>query len=135
MILTLCYFPPGFDLLHVRRSRWEQMKRIDFGGLLLFTAGLLLFIMGLSLGGNLYSWRSAKVLSMIIVGALALIAFVFYGTRHLFSRIEISANMTRNMVSWRPNSTNSPVRPSTSLSCWSTDNFLRFKADGFVPMV
>lgn len=82
VIFTLCYFPPGFKLLHMRRSRWEQFKRTDFGGLFLFTAGLLLFTMGLSLGGNPYPWKSARVLSLIIVGACSLVVFGLWGTHY-----------------------------------------------------
>lgn len=79
VVFTLCYFPPGFKLLHLGRSRWEQLKRTDFGGLVLFTAGLLLFLMGLSLGGNLYPWKSARVIAMIVVGVCTLMVFGFYG--------------------------------------------------------
>ncbi|KAL6242206.1 hypothetical protein RBB50_010754 [Rhinocladiella similis] len=87
VIFTLCYFPPGFKLLHMRRSRWEQFKRTDFGGLFLFTAGLLLFTMGLSLGGNPYPWKSARVLSLIIVGACSLVVFGLWETRYTGDQI------------------------------------------------
>lgn len=79
VLLLLCYFPPAFHLLHKRRSRWEQAKRMDFVGMVLFVAGLVLFLMGLGWGGQKYPWRSAHVIATIVVGACSLVAFVVYG--------------------------------------------------------
>lgn len=52
---------------------------MDFVGIVLFVAGLLLFLMGLSWGGQLYPWRSAHVIATIVVGLVLLIVFGFYG--------------------------------------------------------
>lgn len=66
-------------MLHMNRSMWEQIKRQDYVGLFVFTAGLTLFVMGVSWGGSLYPWDSARVIATIVVGSCTLIAFVFYG--------------------------------------------------------
>ncbi|KAK4941425.1 hypothetical protein LTR10_018694 [Elasticomyces elasticus] len=72
------YHPPTFELLHKNRSKREQFMRQDFVGFILFTGGLLLFIMGLSWGGSSYPWKSAHVIAAIVVGFVCLVAFVLY---------------------------------------------------------
>lgn len=79
VLWVTCYFPPRFTDLHQGRSRKQQLLKIDFVGIVLFSAGLLLFLLGLSWGGSKYSWNSAHVIATIVVGAVALIAFVLYG--------------------------------------------------------
>ncbi|CAI7580078.1 unnamed protein product [Penicillium manginii] len=71
----LFYHPPDFNLLHMDRSKWEQCKRQDGVGFVLFTGGLLLFIMGMSWGGTVHPWNS---IATIVVGFCLLAAFVAY---------------------------------------------------------
>lgn len=82
---TLCmfffYHPPTFAQLHVNRSKMEQVKRLDFVGLVLFTGGLIIFLMGLNWGGSLYPWASAHVIGTIVVGFVSLVAFVVYDAK------------------------------------------------------
>lgn len=81
---------------------------MDFGGLILFCAGFILFLMGLSWGGEvcctirfalrdahpqtegllnsrrliyaqLYPWNSAHVIATLIIGFFTIVAFVIYG--------------------------------------------------------
>lgn len=59
------YHPPNFNLLHMNRSKMEQCKRQDGVGFILFTGGLLIFIMGLSWGGVVHPWKSAYVVSAV----------------------------------------------------------------------
>ena len=73
------YHPPTFQLLHKNRSKMEQLKRLDFVGLILFCGGLGVFLIGLAWGGSVYPWKSANVIATIDVGAVALIVFVLYG--------------------------------------------------------
>lgn len=80
VLWTTFYHPPDFAHLHRNKSKLEELKEIDIGGIFLFTVGLLLFIMGLSWGGVQYAWTSAHVLCTIIIGGVLVIAFVFYGT-------------------------------------------------------
>lgn len=76
--LFLFYHPPTFDHLHVNRSKAQQVKRQDAVGFVLFTGGLILFIMGLNWGGGLYPWKSGHVIGTIVVGFVALVVFVLY---------------------------------------------------------
>jgi hypothetical protein len=48
---------------------------IDWIGVFLQTAGIVLLLVGITLGGN-YPWTNAKVLSTLIIGIVCL---VFYG--------------------------------------------------------
>jgi hypothetical protein len=79
------YHPPSYDQLHVHgKTKWQQFKELDFGGIFLFCAGIVLFLIGLSWGGQSYPWKSAHVISTLIVGGLTLVAFALYGTPRLF---------------------------------------------------
>ncbi|KAK2737750.1 hypothetical protein FQN57_007397 [Myotisia sp. PD_48] len=62
-------------------NKWEQTKNLDFVGMILLAAGLVLFILGIMTGGSPYPWTSAKVLGMIISGAVCLIALIFWELR------------------------------------------------------
>jgi RsiW-degrading membrane proteinase PrsW (M82 family) len=79
MLQIFLYHPASFDQLHGgRRTRWQEFKRIDHFGLLLLVAGLTLFLLGVSWGGNPQPWTSSLILGLIISGGLTLVIFVFY---------------------------------------------------------
>ncbi|KAH7029838.1 fungal trichothecene efflux pump [Microdochium trichocladiopsis] len=71
--LYMFYHPPTFELLHERKTKRQLMKELDYVGLFLWTAGLTLFLMGVSLGGTIYPWKSAAPITTILLG-VALIA-------------------------------------------------------------
>lgn len=56
----------------------EYIKKFDYIGTALYTGGLLIFMMGLSWGGSVHSWASASVIATIVVGFVALVAFVLW---------------------------------------------------------
>jgi MFS family permease len=89
-LYAIFYFPPTFEEKHDGKLM-EWIKNFDYVGMVckqsnqllslklirfqvLFTGGLILFILGLSSGGSLYPWKSAHVISFIVVGLLCLIA-------------------------------------------------------------
>jgi MFS family permease len=78
LLFFFFYHPPNFQLLHRNRSRMDQVKRLDFVGLVLFSGGLALFLIGLSWGGQAYPWKSAHVIATIVVGFASLVVFVLY---------------------------------------------------------
>lgn len=57
----------------------QELRDMDFGGIILFSGGLILFLLGLSWGGGLYPWGSTHVIATIVVGLVTLIGFVLYG--------------------------------------------------------
>lgn len=79
LLWVIFYHPPRFDHLHRNRSKSDELRDMDFGGIFLFVAGSVLFLLGLSWGGQLYPWASPSVLCTLIIGLLVLVAFVLYG--------------------------------------------------------
>lgn len=47
-------------------------------GIFLWTAGLTLFLMGISWGGVIYPWKSAAVISSIVIGFVLLVVLFVY---------------------------------------------------------
>lgn len=78
LLYTVFYFPPRFDQKHGKDSVLSWLKNFDWGGLILYTAGLVLFILGLSSGGSLYPWKDARVIAPLVVGFLCLVALFVY---------------------------------------------------------
>ena len=76
----LFYHPPTFNMKHRRQSKMKFIKDFDYFGTFLVTLGLLLFLMGLSWGGAVHPWKSAHVISAIVVGAVLLIVFGLWET-------------------------------------------------------
>ncbi|KAF1974292.1 fungal trichothecene efflux pump [Bimuria novae-zelandiae CBS 107.79] len=75
ILLFFCYHPPTFELLHEHKSKKQQMQELDYPGMFLWTAGLVLFLMGISWGGGIYPWKSAAVICAMTIGGVCLIAF------------------------------------------------------------
>lgn len=73
------YKPPSFVTKHgAQISIMEEIKMLDYVGLFLFTSGLVLFLLGLSWGGSSYPWKSAAVISTVVLGGLLLVALGFW---------------------------------------------------------
>ena len=57
ILMVLFYHPPSFRQLHGNgRTRMDEVKRIDWIGMLLLVAGLVLFLLGVSWG--MMQWLS-----------------------------------------------------------------------------
>ncbi|KAF2637605.1 major facilitator superfamily transporter [Massarina eburnea CBS 473.64] len=56
----------------------EKVKKIDYGGIALNLAAVLLILIPLSGGGVQYAWNSGLVIAMLTVGGCTAIAFVLY---------------------------------------------------------
>jgi hypothetical protein len=79
----LCWFffyhPPTFRMKHGQNaSVIKYIKEFDYVGTALYTGGLLIFMMGLNWGGTVYPWASSYVIATLVVGLVALIAFVLW---------------------------------------------------------
>ncbi|KAK9379740.1 trichothecene efflux pump [Kockiozyma suomiensis] len=55
-------------------TTWQSVKQLDILGFFLFLAGLVLFLLGISFGGNQFPWKSAGTLAPTIIGLVLLIA-------------------------------------------------------------
>ena len=56
----------------------QELKRTDWIGIFLLAATLALFILGISWGGQPYPWDSARVVGLLVSGAVCGVAFVLY---------------------------------------------------------
>jgi Fungal trichothecene efflux pump (TRI12) len=80
VLYQFLYHPPTYNQLHVQgKTKRQQMAELDYGGIFLFTAGMVLFLIGLSWGGTVYPWKSAQVLCTLLIGIATLIGLGFYG--------------------------------------------------------
>jgi hypothetical protein len=71
------YFPPSRPKHDYEKSRWDEFKELDFIGLGLFSAGLTIFLVGITyLGRSDYS--VSLVASTITIGAIVFIACFIY---------------------------------------------------------
>ncbi|KAI0409938.1 fungal trichothecene efflux pump [Xylaria palmicola] len=78
VLLFFFYHPPTFDLLHERKTKRQILQQLDYVGSFLWIAGLTLFLIGISVGGTVYPWKSATTLSTIVVGGVLLIILFVY---------------------------------------------------------
>jgi hypothetical protein len=87
LLAFLFYHPPSFIQLHGRKiSKRQELTAVDWIGVFLLTAGLTLFLLGISWGGQPDSaWDSGKILGLLISGGVTLIIFVSY---ECFANIE-----------------------------------------------
>lgn len=73
------YYPPSFVQLHGAKTRKrDEAMKIDFIGIFLLVAGLALFLLGVSWGGQPSPWSSPKILGLLISGAVCCVSFVLY---------------------------------------------------------
>ncbi|KAJ5106234.1 hypothetical protein N7456_002909 [Penicillium angulare] len=78
ILFFFCYFPPGWEVKHKGQNRLQAVKEFDYLGFVLYAAGLILVLLGLSWGGTSYAWSSAHVVAVLVVGFVSLTVFVIY---------------------------------------------------------
>jgi MFS family permease len=90
LVIIFVFYRPPPRVNSMGLSKKDLVKRIDFVGGFLITAGLVLFLVGLNYGGQPYPWVSAHVLTFLIIGACLFIAFgvweFFFAPYPLFPR-------------------------------------------------
>lgn len=65
-----------------RGSLREKLQMIDYAGVTLMAAGLVLVLLGLTFGGADYPWRSAAVICCFTIGGLICIAFCVWNFKY-----------------------------------------------------
>lgn len=72
------YRPPKRHTRLDHLSFFQKLRHLDLPGFSLLTTGLTLFLVGLNLGGGLYTWKNARVLSTMVAGLVILVSFGLY---------------------------------------------------------
>ncbi|RDL41434.1 uncharacterized protein BP5553_01413 [Venustampulla echinocandica] len=76
---TAFYFPPRRPQRDFDKTRWQQVKELDYIGLSLYTGGLTAFLVGLTWAGTpAHPWSSASVIAPIVLGIAGLAACFAY---------------------------------------------------------
>ncbi|KAI5357134.1 putative major facilitator transporter Str1/Tri12, major facilitator superfamily [Septoria linicola] len=79
ILMVLFYHPPNFRQLHGdERTVMDELKRVDWIGMVLLVAGLVLFLLGVSWGGQPLPWSSSQILGLVITDGILLIIFGFW---------------------------------------------------------
>ncbi|KAL1898142.1 hypothetical protein Sste5346_003544 [Sporothrix stenoceras] len=78
VLLALCYFPPTFHMINKELTTMQELRQLDYGGLFLYSAGLVLLLLGFTWGQGTYPWSSAHVIAPIVVGAVLVAVFFLY---------------------------------------------------------
>ena len=79
VLFYFLYHPPTYRQLHVAgKTKWQAVQEIDYVGISFFVAGCVLFLVGLSWGGQTYPWTSAPTLCTLLLGVATLAAFVVW---------------------------------------------------------
>jgi Fungal trichothecene efflux pump (TRI12) len=60
LLVLFFYHPQNQYILEEEKTRWGQVKSLDYVGLFTFTGGLVLFLMGISFGGVTYPWYESR---------------------------------------------------------------------------
>ncbi|KAK1978463.1 major facilitator superfamily domain-containing protein [Colletotrichum cereale] len=82
--------PPEGDIM-------ESVKKIDYAGSFTSSAGVILLLIPISGGGAYFPWNSAMVISMLTIGAISLVTFVFVEWR--FAKLPMMpVSMFKNKV-------------------------------------
>lgn len=78
-LLVLFYKPPSFNTKHRvdQKTKLELLRQLDYVGVILFGAGCICFLLGVSWGGH-YPWKSVNVILPIVLGVCLLIALGFW---------------------------------------------------------
>jgi hypothetical protein len=76
---TFLYWPAPRPRGDIEKSRWQELKEIDWIGLLLFASGLAVLLTGLTWAGTTaHPWKSASTIGPIVVGGLVVIMAFAY---------------------------------------------------------
>lgn len=77
-VMGLVLVPIYVRLKTSKTSLGAKLARVDWVGGFLFTAGTTSFLIGISWGGVQYPWKSARVLTPIIIGILGIVLCVLW---------------------------------------------------------
>ncbi|KAJ2803871.1 hypothetical protein H4R20_002721 [Coemansia guatemalensis] len=59
-----------------RDSFWDKLKKVDIFGSLVLIGAVVMLLLGLTWGGKIFPWSSARVICLLVFGLLLLIVFI-----------------------------------------------------------
>ncbi|KAI0970897.1 major facilitator superfamily domain-containing protein [Xylaria arbuscula] len=77
----------------------QKLRRIDYGGNVLFITGVTLILVGLAYGGTLWSWTSYSTLVSLLVGFFIVVIFLFYEESNYCKEPTLPLRLFRNRTS------------------------------------
>ncbi|CAG8979206.1 hypothetical protein HYALB_00011686 [Hymenoscyphus albidus] len=100
VFLFLFYKPPTFETKHQEdhKTKLELLKELDFLGLITFTAGCTLLLVGITRGGTTAPWNSVSVLAPIVVSGPLFISLGFW---EVYAPLRHPILPTRLFKKWR----------------------------------
>lgn len=80
LLVFFFYKPPDFEMKHQHdlKTKWDLLKELDYLGILLFTAGCTLFLLGVNFGGRTYPWNHHTPITLLVVGIALLVSLGFW---------------------------------------------------------
>ncbi|KAG4444107.1 hypothetical protein IFR05_000460 [Cadophora sp. M221] len=79
-LCAILYNPPP-QKSQIGLTHSEKLRKLDWIGYFLFTAGLVLFSMGLSWSQNPFTWTDAHILAPFIIGIVLIVCLAVYETK------------------------------------------------------
>lgn len=76
LIGLILLLPPSPAPSKLEGTFFEKVKKFDPVGNAVLAPGLILFILAIQWGGNIYPWSSARVVACLVVGIVLLITFM-----------------------------------------------------------
>ncbi|KAL1987096.1 hypothetical protein VTN96DRAFT_4970 [Rasamsonia emersonii] len=61
-----------------RMTAWQLIKRVDLTGSFILTVGVTGLIMGINLGGNVFSWSHPLIISSLVIACVLAVVFPWY---------------------------------------------------------
>ena len=55
VLYAICYFPPNFHMINSEMTKLQELRQLDYGGLILYASGLIMVILSFSKANNLTS--------------------------------------------------------------------------------
>jgi MFS family permease len=133
LVSLLLLYRPGKRPNPEGYSTRTQLLKIDWLGIFLGTAGLLLLMLGLQSGGGTYPWKSGKVLGFLISGGLTFAVFILWEwkgvqeglfPKSLFEHRNYSTSLALNFVEGMVIFSSQAFMPQMILSLLTSDMIL-----------
>ncbi|EFX00504.1 trichothecene efflux pump [Grosmannia clavigera kw1407] len=81
LVLVFIFYRPQNQYIRVQgKTQLQQLLGLDWVGNFLLVSGLVLLLMGISLGGSRFPWKSAGTIAPIVIGFILLIALGLWET-------------------------------------------------------